>query len=50
MKKPFLTCIDESAMDHETICVSGGKVGVQMELDPEDLAALASADFGDIAK
>ena len=50
MKKPFDTCIDESALDHDTICVSAGKVGLQMELDPEDIAMLASADFGDIAK
>lgn len=50
MKKPFVTCIDESALDHDTICVSGGKVGLQIELDPEDLAAITSADFGEIAK
>ena len=50
MKKPFDTCIDESALDHDTICVSAGKVGLQMELNPEDIAMLASADFGDIAK
>jgi Cys-tRNA(Pro)/Cys-tRNA(Cys) deacylase len=50
MKKPFVTCIDESALDHDTICVSGGKVGLQIELEPEDLAAVTSADFGDIAK
>ena len=50
MKKPFLTCIDESALEHDTICVSGGKVGLQIELDPEDLAMLTSADFSEIAK
>lgn len=50
MKKPFDTCIDESALDNDTICVSGGKVGLQIELDPEDLAMIASADFGEIAK
>ena len=50
MKKPFDTCIDESALDNDTICVSGGKIGLQIELDPEDLAMIASADFGEIAK
>ena len=50
MKKPFLTCIHKSALDHETICVSGGKIGLQIELDPEDLAMLTSADFGDLTK
>ena len=50
MKKPFVTCIDENALFQDTICVSGGKVGLQIEIDPEDLAMLASADFGDIIK
>ena len=50
MKKPFVTCIDENALLQDTICVSGGKVGLQIELDPEDLAMIASADFGDIIK
>ncbi len=50
MKKPFVTCIDESALLQDTICVSGGKIGLQIEIDPEDLAMLVSADFGDIVK
>ncbi|MBR2548339.1 MAG: Cys-tRNA(Pro) deacylase [Eubacterium sp.] len=50
MRKPFVTVIDETALLQETICVSGGKVGLQVELDPEDLAMLVSADFGDITK
>lgn len=48
MKKPFDTCIDESALEHETICVSGGKIGLQVELNPEDLAMITSADFGEL--
>ena len=50
MKKQFITCIDENALLQDTICVSGGKIGLQIELDPEDLAMLTSADFGDIIK
>ncbi len=50
MKKQFITCIDENALLQDTICVSGGKIGLQIELDPEDLAMLTSADFGDIVK
>ena len=50
MKKQFLTCIDETALEHDKICVSGGKIGLQIEIDPEDLAMLTSADFGDITK
>ena len=50
MKKQFITCIDENALLQDTICVSGGKIGLQIELEPEDLAMLTSADFGDIIK
>ena len=50
MKKPFVTCIDENALLQDTICVSGGKIGLQIEVDPEDLAMITSADFGDIIK
>ena len=50
MKKQFITCIDENALLQDTICVGGGKIGLQIELDPEDLAMLTSADFGDIVK
>ena len=50
MKKQLITCIDENALLQDTICVSGGKIGLQIELDPEDLAMLTSADFGDIIK
>ena len=50
MKKQFVTVIDESALDHETIGVSAGKVGAQVVLAPEDLALLTSSDFGEISK
>jgi len=50
MKKPFLTCIDASCEGAETIVVSGGKRGLHVELDPEDLAMICSADFDEISK
>ncbi len=50
MKKQFVTCIDENALLQDSICVSGGKIGLQIELDPEELAMITSADFGDIVK
>ena len=50
MKKAFLTCIDASALDYDTIAVSGGKRGLQIELSPEDLACLTSSDFDDVTK
>ncbi|MGN0659466.1 MAG: Cys-tRNA(Pro) deacylase [Emergencia sp.] len=50
MKKLFATAIDQSAERLETICVSGGKVGLQMELAPADLAGLTGAQFTDLVK
>lgn len=37
------TVIDESALDHPTIYVSGGRRGLQLELAPADLVRLAGA-------
>ena len=48
MKKAFPTFIEESAQLYEAINVSAGKIGVQMELSPEDLAALTTAVFADL--
>ena len=45
MKKQFRTAIDESASSIERIVVSAGKVGLQMELPPQQLAAAASASM-----
>ena len=41
MKKHFPTFIHETAMDHERIYVSAGKVGFQIELSPADLISIA---------
>ena len=37
MKKLFKTFIHETAFNFETIFISGGKRGIQIELSPEDL-------------
>ena len=37
MKKFFTTTVDASAKDCATICVSGGRIGFQVEFAPEDL-------------
>lgn len=50
MKKLFRTAIQESGKGLETICVSGGKVGLQMELSPVLLAEIIGAEFADIIK
>lgn len=50
MKKQFVTRIDESALAQPKIIVSGGRLGSQIELAPEDLARAAGAEFADITK
>ncbi|MDD2483954.1 MAG: Cys-tRNA(Pro) deacylase [Eubacteriales bacterium] len=43
MKKLYKTAIDQSARSHERIVVSGGKVGLQMELPVSDLITITKA-------
>ena len=50
MKKLFPTYIQESAKDYDQIYVSGGKIGSQIRLTPEDLAKAAKAEFADIIR
>ena len=50
MKKLFPTFIDESATLFETICVSGGKVGLNLAISPDELAQTIGAEFADITK
>lgn len=50
MKKQFPTFIDASAQEQETMMVSAGKIGTQVELKPDDLATLARARFAPVAK
>ncbi len=48
MKKLFPTVIDKSATEQETIYVSGGKCGTQIELSPHTLANTVNASFENI--
>ncbi|MDD2957236.1 MAG: Cys-tRNA(Pro) deacylase [Lachnospiraceae bacterium] len=48
MKKQYVTRIDSTAQNMETMVVSGGKIGVQIELKPEDLGRAADAQFTDL--
>ena len=50
MKKEFMTVIDESALNFDTICVSGGKVGVQIEMSPLDLIKYLKCETGDLTE
>ena len=42
-KRPLRTVVDESALTHESVLVSGGRRGLDVELAPADLVALTSA-------
>ena len=48
MKKLFPTFVDEKCKDVETIVVSAGKVGHQVEVKPEVLEELVGAQIVDI--
>jgi len=45
MKKAFPTFIDETAQLFDTICVSAGKIGAQVELAPDELLRLTGAAY-----
>ena len=49
MKRKFRTFIDETALLHEKICISGGQRGVQIKLNPNDLIKLTDAVTVDLA-
>ena len=48
MKKQFPTVLDATALAYETIVVSGGKIGKQVELSPRDLLHLVRGTAADI--
>ena len=50
MKKEFKTFIDSSAENLDFFYVSGGKVGMQIKLNPKGLVNLIDGEFADIKK
>lgn len=48
MKKVFPTIIDETALLKESIIVSAGKIGLQVEINPKDLKKVIDIQFADI--
>lgn len=50
MKKQFPTFVHESAKNLGKLFVSGGRLGLQLELAPEDLLKACSGKFADIVQ
>lgn len=50
MKKQFVTVVDETAELYDTVMVSAGKIGYQVELAPGDLAKACPLTFCDITE
>lgn len=48
MKKRFPTFVDETAQLFDTIHFSGGKVGCQIRMNPDDLARLVPFQYADL--
>ena len=50
MKKSFKTFIDSSAENLDYFYISGGKVGMQIKLNPKELISAIDGEFSDIKK
>ena len=48
MKKQFPTVFHKTALGYDTVCVSAGKIGAQVECDPNALIALLRAKTADV--
>ena len=48
MKKQYMTVFDSSALTQQNIIVSGGKIGYQVELAPQALAAYVGGRFDEL--
>ncbi len=49
-RRPLPAVVDETALLHDTVFVSGGRRGLDIELGPLDLIALTSAITADIGR
>ena len=48
MKKNYPTVINESAKEHEKIIVSGGRLGLQIILKPDDLVKVTNGRYAGV--
>ena len=48
MKKLYPTVVQESSRDFDEIIISGGKLGVQILLNPLDLVKVVNGKFEDV--
>lgn len=48
MKKKYKTFIHQSAMDYDSIYISGGKLGVTLKVSPKELARIIPAQSSDL--
>lgn len=50
MKKAFPTVIHESVLQYEEVIISGGRIGAQIFISPEDLIRVTRAQTADIIR
>lgn len=50
MKKKYKTVVDSSVLGFDTIIISGGRIGLQIFMSPQDLINLVDAKICDIVK
>jgi Cys-tRNA(Pro)/Cys-tRNA(Cys) deacylase len=48
MKKQFMTVVNKSAEELEMFYISGGRIGVQIQLSPKALVKAINGKFEDI--
>ena len=50
LKKALRVLIDESALNHSTLFVSGGRRGLEIELSPQDLKLVVKGEFASLTQ
>ncbi|MBD3947069.1 Cys-tRNA(Pro) deacylase [Nocardioides ganghwensis] len=49
-RRPHRTVLDASALEHDTVLVSGGRRGLDLEIAPQDLVAITGAVIATIRR